>query len=395
MTELFPAPENKLSNLRGQDRHLQPTPFHLRTANLNKKNLWTNWGRYTCPLFYENLEVDYFALRNRAALIDFSPLFKYQLYGPDAEAYLRKLISSADLPPSSQAQHVVLDDNDGFAIADVVLHHLWKSEYRLTSEVPIFAWLADSAAGHNIVLSEVSEVWGILTVGGPAACAVMLSAGFTGLENLRLGNIRNFDIAGFPVTVVRSGALGDLAYELWVAPENALGLWDRLMRTGTIFGLGVSGVAATDVFRLERGVPRAGRDYVSREGSGCDGRLPMPALALIGTERTRLRDPKKKNETSPVFINLWVREPGPRELVSFEIDARQTGIITTQAYSPGLDAVIALALWHSRKTIPDRIVATSLKRESSDPKIEYVEAIVKTAPLVDLPQRLRTPPHAN
>ncbi|MFN2181478.1 MAG: aminomethyl transferase family protein, partial [Candidatus Promineifilaceae bacterium] len=57
-----------------------PTPFHSRTAALNESFEWRNWAGYLAAGLYEpTFEREYFAIRNSAAMIDVSPLFKYEI----------------------------------------------------------------------------------------------------------------------------------------------------------------------------------------------------------------------------------------------------------------------------------------------------------------------------
>ena len=100
----------------------------------------------------------------RAALVDFSPLFKYGIQGPQAGAYLMRVLSLNMLPPAGRAARVMVCDNDGFLLADGILHHMWTDEYRLTLEVSLMSWLADSLSGFDAVLSDITTHTGILAL---------------------------------------------------------------------------------------------------------------------------------------------------------------------------------------------------------------------------------------
>ncbi len=70
-----------------------PTPFHPRTSNLSKSKEWREWSGYWAAATYEHThEREYFAIRNSAALIDVSPLYKYDIIGPQAAAVVDRMV---------------------------------------------------------------------------------------------------------------------------------------------------------------------------------------------------------------------------------------------------------------------------------------------------------------
>jgi aminomethyltransferase len=70
------------------------TPFHDRTFPLCESLSYREWAGYYAPSSYEPLhEHEYNAIRNAAALIDVSPLFKYDIGGRDAAALVNRIIT--------------------------------------------------------------------------------------------------------------------------------------------------------------------------------------------------------------------------------------------------------------------------------------------------------------
>jgi len=77
--------------MSAEDRILKmllPTPFHDRVATVCETNEWSNWKGYTTPESYTDVELEYFAIRSGTGVFDLSPMVKYRITGPDAEAYL-------------------------------------------------------------------------------------------------------------------------------------------------------------------------------------------------------------------------------------------------------------------------------------------------------------------
>ncbi len=73
---------------------LKTTPFHERTAALCESHAWRRWSGYVVASSYELAhEREYHAIRNSAALLDVSPLYKYRVRGRDAAALLDRIVT--------------------------------------------------------------------------------------------------------------------------------------------------------------------------------------------------------------------------------------------------------------------------------------------------------------
>ncbi len=70
------------------------TPFHPRTAPLNRKLQWREWSGYlAASAYHDSHEIEYNAIREAAALIDVSPLYKYLVSGPDSTRLVDRVIT--------------------------------------------------------------------------------------------------------------------------------------------------------------------------------------------------------------------------------------------------------------------------------------------------------------
>ena len=80
------------------------TAFYPRQRELNVTQAWGEWAGYFSPAVYADFhDIEYAAIREAAAVIDTSPLYKYVISGPDATRLLDRVIvpSSRILPWSS------------------------------------------------------------------------------------------------------------------------------------------------------------------------------------------------------------------------------------------------------------------------------------------------------
>ena len=82
------------TSMNSDETMMLTTPFHSRIAAACELNCWGSWAGYTTPNAYTDVELEYFAIRSATGVFDLSPMNKYGITGPDAEAYLKKAEAS-------------------------------------------------------------------------------------------------------------------------------------------------------------------------------------------------------------------------------------------------------------------------------------------------------------
>lgn len=248
------------------------TPFQPRIDALARTNDWYNWAGYRAPHSLWDEELEYFAIRSQAALFDISPMTKYRIAGPDAEAFLNRVtLRDVTKLKSGRVHYTAWCDDDGFVLDDGTLFRLSPTRFRLCSQERHLPWLLDSATGFDVTVEEETEAVAGLALQGPTSFAVLRDAGFAGVERLRV-----FDLAEFPhdhgtITISRTGFTGDLGYELFVPADKALSLWDDTGRR----------ITRHPRHRLHRAQSRPARSWADRCQCGfhdvraCHSRRPL------------------------------------------------------------------------------------------------------------------------
>ena len=350
-----------------------PTPFHPYTAALNESFAWRDWSGYLAAASYEILhDREYYAIRNAAALIDVSPLFKYEFRGPDA-GRLANRIMTRDIASCSVGQVVYSPwcDDDGTVIDDGTVSHLEANRFRVTAAHPNLAWFQDCALGMDVQVADVSSDLAALALQGPNARSILqqVVAGIP-FDQLKYYHLGQGQFDGRPVTVTRTGYTGDLGYELWVTSEDAGPLWERLMEAGAGYGLQPAGMLALDIARIEAGLLLIDVDYISSRKALIPEQKSTPydlGLAwavnlkkgdFVG--RKALMEEKSRGSTWQ-FVGLdfdWdalealyravdlapqVAGPASRSAIPVYKDGRQIGQATSHTFSPILKKYIALA----------------------------------------------------
>ena len=386
---------------------LIPTPFHSRTAPLCENQEWRGWSGYLAAASYEaGHEREYYAIRNAAALIDVSPLFKYEVSGPDAQKLVNRMVTrNMEKCAVGQVRYSPWCDDDGHVIDDGTISRLAEDRFRLTAADPNLAWLQDCGYRMEAAIEDISQDLAALAVQGPNARKILQGV-FEGasLETLKYYHLTQGAAKGIPITITRTGYTGDLGYELWVAPQQAGDLWDLLMEAGQGYGLLPAGMVALDIARIEAGLLLIEVDYKSSRkalipaqksspfelGLGWAVGLDKPAFvgreALLAGQRNGLRW---------MFVGLEVDWPGlesayaraglapqvsgraSRAPVPVYQGNRQVGQATSQAFSPILKKYLALATLESQASAP----GTPVEMEIT---VEYKRLRVK-ARVVKLP----------
>lgn len=241
------------------------TPFHSRVEALCESRLWRDWAGFFAVSSYEvSHEREYNAIRNAAALIDISPLFKYRLTGKDAVRLVdRVLTRDATKIALGQVVYTSWCDGEGKVIDDGTVSRLADGTFRWTAAEPNLRWLRENALGLDVQVEDISEKTASVALQGPTSRDILKSCVEGDVAALKYFRVGSFKLAGIPVDVSRTGYTGDLGYEIWVDAARAVELWDALMAAGRPWDITPAGIWALDVARIEAGLIMLDVDYTS------------------------------------------------------------------------------------------------------------------------------------
>jgi aminomethyltransferase len=263
---------------------LKTTPFHARTAPLVRAQTWRRWAGYQVASAYEpHPDREYAAVRNAAALLDVSPLYKYRVSGPDAARLLDRMVTrDVSKCRVGQVLYTPWCDAHGKVIDDGTMSRLDEHTFRLTSAEPNLRWLSMNSVGLEVSIEDVSERTGALALQGPLSRAILQQltpADLTALKYFRLVHTTVRDIR---VTISRTGYTGDLGFELWVDADRATDLWDALIQAGTPYGITPAGIWALDLARIEAGLVMLDVDYFSAHRAVIEDQKSSPFELNLG-----------------------------------------------------------------------------------------------------------------
>ncbi|MGH9894580.1 MAG: aminomethyltransferase family protein, partial [bacterium] len=240
------------------------TPFHPRVEAANETGLWSHWSGYLVAEKYQLSEkFEYFAIRNAVGVFDSSPLYKYRFTGTDAERFLAGVLAR-DIRKcrTGQAHYTFWCDDRGFVIEDGVVLRQAEDRYLLTSAEPNLSYFSNLIGYDRVEIEEITENLATLAVQGPRSRRVLAPLA-PEVETLDYFHLVDAKIANSEVTVSRTGYTGDLGYEVWVASEDAISVWDAIVEEGSGHGLLPFGQIALLMARIEAGLLLLNTDFES------------------------------------------------------------------------------------------------------------------------------------
>jgi len=333
---------------------LLATPFHARTEARNVLYRWGAWAGYRTALCFGDPAMEHTAIRNAASVYDLCPMVKYRIQGPDAAAYLNRLtIRDAAKLPVGSVHYTVWCDDRGRVLDDGTLFRHAADRYMLCCQERHLPWLLDSAAGYEVAVAEVTEEVAALSLQGPCSATVLAAAGFD-VAGLRPFRMATFAFDGADLTISRTGFTGDLGYELWMAPAQALPFWDHLMAAGAPWGIRPIGTDALNLARIEAGFVITNMDFIPADQAVREDRSRSPfELALDWmidwdkghfTGRRALKLEKDCDTSKWALIGLDI--PGnvsAEGSILYHSRRHEAGHITAAAWSPATKRSIAIA----------------------------------------------------
>jgi aminomethyltransferase len=232
------------------------TPFFPREAELNAHLAWGEWSGYHSAAVYADFhDIEYNAIREAAAVIDVTPLYKYVVRGRDAGRLLDRVITrDVSMLQVDQVYYTPWCDEEGKVIDDGTVTRLTEDSYRITAADPCERWFTMNATGLDVEIDDVSDDTAGLALQGKLSRDVLEEATGHDWTDVRYFRRRTSRIADVDVDVTRTGYTGDRGYEIWMPVEGALAVWDRIFEVGQRFGIHPVGIRAMDVARVEAGL---------------------------------------------------------------------------------------------------------------------------------------------
>lgn len=341
------------------------TTFHPRWSE-STKNL-VEYRGYWLPTHFDNegAIAEYWACRERVAVMDLSPLRKWEILGPDAEALVQAVITrDARRLAVGQVTYTAVCNETGGMIDDATVFRLGQDNFRFVGgDEYDGVWLREQAEQRELKVwvKPSTDQLHNLAVQGPASRDLLRELVWTAptqtpLDDLKwfrftVGRIGTYD--GVPIVVSRTGYTGELGYEVWCHPDDGPQVWDVIWEAGKPHGLAPLGLDALDILRIESGLIFAGSEFDDQVDPFEAG---IPFVVELETEddfvgRSALEERKAHPQRVLVGLELEGSETAGHGDHVY-VGRQRVGVVTSGTRSPILKKNIALcriAVQHSER----------------------------------------------
>jgi aminomethyltransferase len=309
-----------------------------------------DFGGWDMPISYGSQIDEHHQVRRDVGMFDVSHMTVVDLRGDQVRAFLRKLVANSvdKLQKSGKALYTCMLDEQGGVIDDLIVYYLAEDFFRLVVNAATrekdLAWINAQAAPFGVSVTERPEL-AMIAVQGPNARekVIGLLSADTAPAARKIGKFVATEAVtqdGVPLFVARTGYTGEDGFEIVVAQEQAVALWDALLAAG----VKPAGLGARDTLRLEAGMNLYGQDMDETvspyeaalawtvaldEGRDFTGRAALEAQKAAGVPRQ--------------MIGLVMDEKGVLRHGQTVLTAAGNGEILSGTFSPTLGKAIAFA----------------------------------------------------
>jgi aminomethyltransferase len=369
------------------------TGFHQRTSGLTKDMM--DVSGFWIPNKYNNYGAiaEYEACRNNVVVMDLSSLRKFEILGPDAEELMNiALTRNIKKLAINQIVYSALCYENGTMIDDGTLYRLGEHNFRwICGSDYSGEWLRELAEKLQLKVKVKTSTDHLhnISVQGPNSRKLLSKIIWTPPIYPDVNNLKWFhfsisrinDHSGIPIMLSRTGYTGELGYEIYCHPKDAIKVWDAVWEAGKEFDLTPMGFEALNMLRIEAGLILGGHEFSDETDpfeAGIAFTVPLKSKEqnFIGKEALieRKAHPQKK------LVGLEVEGNEKTNHGDCVHNGRaQIGIITSGIFSPILNKNIALC----RVDIHFSEIGTKLEIGKLDGHQKRIQATVVKFPFYD------------
>ena len=382
---------------------LLETPFHERTFEACYNNDWYRWAGYKIAREYSNTELEYTSMRNTAGVLDITPMHKYDIKGKDAIKFVDKLVTRdvTQIKPN-QVMYIIWCNEDGNVIDDGTVFCFDTNHLRIFCAERNLNWFSDTAIGFDAEVNDVSDSIAALAFQGPLSCKILHLLNVKNIEQLKPFFFDSFDLNGSNVTISRTGFSGDLGYEIWCNPQDAINVWDSLFKFNRDYKVLPAGMNALEMVRIEAGFIQPNADFMSAEQALRPNRMRTPFELGMGwlvdlnknyfTGKKSLINLKNKSLTKKL-VGLDIQGDKPAiGSVLYDKNKKEIGIVTAGMWSPSLKSNIAFGyVDKDHMKIGSKVFAEIYHPEELEYKKIWAECLVVKKQFFNPPRRHKVP----
>jgi aminomethyltransferase len=302
------------------------------------------------PVQYRGLVEEHNAVRTAAGLFDLSHMGELYVTGPDAAAALDyALVTAPSKLAVGRAHYSMICDEHGGVLDDLIVYRLGDARYLVvpnaSNTATVEAALLERLGKFDAKLDDASMRTSLVAIQGPRAAEILQPFVDVDLGTIKYYSGTQTTACGVPAILARTGYTGEDGFELFVAWNDAVRVWDTLLEAGAKHGLVPAGLGARDTLRLEAGMPLYGQE-LDRETTPFEAGLGrLVSFAKPGDFVGRAALERAKDNRRKTLVGLKLAGRGIARIgypVYLPAAAEACGTVTSGTASPTLGFAIAM-----------------------------------------------------
>ncbi len=328
--------------------NLKRTPLY--DAHVKAGAKLVEFGGWEMPVQYAGIIEEHKACREAAGIFDVSHMGEIDVSGPDALKFVNKLITNdAAKMQIKQCLYSPMCYETGGAVDDLLVYKMADDHYYIVVNASNtdkdFEWFLQNAKGQNVKVDNISLETAQIAVQGPKAEAILQRITDLDLSTLKYYWFDYGKVDGVDAIVSRTGYTGEDGFEVYVKPEAATRVWDKIIDTGKGDGLVPVGLGARDTLRLEARLPLYGHEMsadINPLEAGLGIFVKVNKVEFNG--KAALVKQKEEGLHRKVVGFEMVGRGIPRSHYPVKKDDKVIGLVTSGSFAPALNKNIGLAI---------------------------------------------------
>jgi len=314
---------------------------------------FVDFGGWCMPVQYSSILEEHKAVRSAAGLFDVSHMGEFLVTGPNAEAFLdRLLVNRIAHSQPGKAIYSPLCAENGSVIDDLIVYRIDECEFLVCVNAgnidKDYDWFESKVSDWklNATVENQSDAFALLALQGPAAMSILHACGLTEASKLKRFNHLKVTYSGAALRICRTGYTGEDGFEIYVAPDKVEELATRILAEGQSSQLKLCGLGARDSLRLEAGLPLYGHeisDQITPLEAGLDWTVKFDKADFVGKDA--LAKQKQAGVSRRVIhFKLEGRRIAREATPVINADAKEIGRVLSGTLSPMTGSPIGSAL---------------------------------------------------
>ncbi|HMA59775.1 MAG TPA: glycine cleavage system aminomethyltransferase GcvT [Halanaerobiales bacterium] len=353
---------------------MKSTALYEEHQSLDAKMI--DFGGWQMPVQYSGIIDEHKAVRNKAGIFDVSHMGEILISGKEALDLVQKIITNdASKLTNGDVLYTPMCYQDGGIVDDLLVYRIDVDKFLLvvnaSNTTKDFRWVEKNAElFEQAEVEDKSDYYGLIALQGPISREIIQPLLEEDISNLKYYTFIETDIAGVEAIVSRTGYTGELGFEVYLKAEDAVQVWNAMLKEGSDKGLKPAGLGARDTLRLEKALCLYGNDIdettnpleanlgwtVKFDKEDFNGKEALEKVKEDGVKRT--------------LVGFIMQERGiPRHGYEIKVDGEVVGEVTSGSYSPTLDENIGLAYVDKKLAEEDTELDVCIRKREVKAKI--------------------------